>query len=210
MREWGWVKTAWIVLAVITTVLVIVGTLLAPAPVGGAVARFATRLLGELNLRVVLGLAVAFAAARLWSAALEPLKDLPASGSKLHFTRHWGGLGSGEGGWEVDARAVNLGLNLLAVLALSVTAVMLILPVLAAADEKPASAKAAGGEPADEPVDKVKEPADKEPADKEPAGATPPKQQTGADEKSADAGASAEASGAKDDHALQCVAPLEG
>jgi hypothetical protein len=79
------------------------------------------RLLGALDARLLVGVVAAFLAARVWASI-----PLAPPGRVLGFTRHWGGLGSGEGGWEVDAHTIGWSLRAVAAVALSATAVLLL------------------------------------------------------------------------------------
>lgn len=99
---------------------------------------FTTGLLAELNLRVVLGIVAGIAAAVLWSKATRATTPAPSeSERRFAFVRHWGGLGSGEGGWEVEAHAVHYLLSVLgAVLLLGLSAALIITGLPAEASKR--------------------------------------------------------------------------
>lgn len=95
-----------------------------------ATAVVAIELLRAVTLRFCLGILAALVALSAWSRAQHAIRGV----DRIGITRHWGGLGAGEGGWEIDARAAQWLVNLVAALALSVVAFVLLVPPVIAGD----------------------------------------------------------------------------
>ena len=112
-------------------------------------------------------LAVAIAAGLLILASVAALRcfDTLAQGHGLGFESHWGGLGSGAGGWRLSSAAA------LALLALSFAGSAITITLLRPVPSAPASAATAAEPKATPPVTPTK-PAANAPG-KTPRGATP-------------------------------------
>lgn len=110
-------------------VVLLVAAFIDPQRVGAAVVASVARVFHELNLRVLLGLTTAVLAARAWSLTHAAAEQL-GSAARFGITRHWGGLGSGEGGWEIEPQAVHWAVRLLGVVGLSLVSVVLLVPAL--------------------------------------------------------------------------------
>jgi hypothetical protein len=89
------------VLPLVPVLGLVVAALLDGPVVKRAFVDLVVRLLGELNLKVVIGLGAAAFASVLWRAVIT---EAPKEVLRIDFDRHWGGLGSGEGGsaWRIE------------------------------------------------------------------------------------------------------------
>jgi hypothetical protein len=158
-------STGGVLLALALAALVAIGALRSPERIGGALEDALVRLLESINLRVVFGLAATLVAATAWSRALAAKNQLGAD-QRVGITRHWGGLGSGEGGWELDPAVAQWFVRVLGSLALSGVAVALLLPALETGGAKGGRGgesvppAASGGAPAEEeaPSERADEP----------------------------------------------------
>jgi len=100
-----------------------------------ALSLLTVRIIDGVNIKLVLGLVFAYVALHRFSAAIQPdgsgARDRE-SGARdrepyFEFTRHWGGLGAGEGGWEIDPAALRWVLQVVVAFALSAAAATLII-----------------------------------------------------------------------------------
>jgi hypothetical protein len=96
------------------------------------------RNLMAVGFQSFVGAGVVCAAVWLW---VETARNAGTARS-IGFRRHWGGLGGGEGGWEVDGGSARTALNLLGAITLSVVGLLLLTPATDA--PKPNDKKATG------------------------------------------------------------------
>ena len=106
--------------------LVALGTSMDPGASRIALSRLSVRFLDAASPRFVIGIVVGVIAFRAWIVPLSSTKK--GLSTPVRFSRHWGGLGGGEGGWyfEVDPEAARTALYVLCALSLTVVSATLL------------------------------------------------------------------------------------